>query len=111
MSDLIIHVSERNYKSEVLENSGLVLVDFWAPWCGPCQSLNVTLEAISKERTGKRKIWKVNVDENPTLANQLNTRSIPYMAFIKDGQKVAELVGNQPKQAILKVADSLMSAP
>jgi len=108
MSDLIIHVSERNYKSEILDNNTLVLVDFWAEWCGPCRSLEPTLEEIAKERVGKLKICKVNVDENPTLASQLNIRSIPYMALIKDGQKVAELVGNQPKQAILKVVDSLV---
>jgi thioredoxin 1 len=107
MSDLIVNVTEKNFQSEVKESKIPVLVDFWADWCGPCIALAPTLEQIAKERTGKIKVCKVNVEENPQLAEQFNIRNIPFLAFIKEGQKVSELVGNQSKQVILSHIDSL----
>ncbi|MBX9703449.1 MAG: thioredoxin [Silvanigrellaceae bacterium] len=108
MSDLISKVTEKNFQIEVLNNKTPVLVDFWAEWCGPCLALAPTLEEIAAERDGKIKICKVNIEENPELAAQFNIRNIPFMAVIKNGQKVSELVGNHPKQTILKHIDSLL---
>lgn len=107
MSDLVMHVTEKNFQTEVLESNIPVLVDFWADWCGPCVALAPTLEEVARERQGKIKICKVNVEEEPQLAAQFNIRNIPFLAFIKNGQKVGDLVGNQPKQTILKAIDSV----
>ncbi len=107
MSDLVMHVTEKNFQTEVLESNIPVLVDFWADWCGPCVALAPTLEEVARERQGKIKVCKVNVEEEPQLAAQFNIRNIPFLAFIKNGQKVGDLVGNQPKQTILKAVDSV----
>lgn len=107
MSDLIHRVTEANFKTEVLESPVPVIVDFWADWCGPCVALAPTLEQVAKERQGKIKICKVNIEEEPSLSAQFNVRNIPFLAFIKDGQKVADLVGNHPKQTILKAVDAI----
>ena len=107
MSELVLHVTEKNFQTEVLESNVPVLVDFWADWCGPCVALAPTLEEVASERQGKIKVCKVNVEEEPQLAAQFNIRNIPFLAFIKNGQKVGDLVGNQPKQAILKAVDSV----
>lgn len=107
MSDLVMHITEKNFQTEVLESAVPVLVDFWADWCGPCVALAPTLEEVARERQGKIKICKVNVEEEPQLAAQFNIRNIPFLAFIKNGQKVGDLIGNQPKQTILKAIDSI----
>lgn len=110
MSDLIHPVTEGSFKTEVLDSRTPVLVDFWAEWCGPCLALGPTLEEVAKERQGKIKICKVNIEESPALAAQFNVRNIPFMAFIKDGQKVADLIGNHPKHTILKAVDAVATA-
>jgi len=107
MSELVLHVTEKNFQTEVLESSVPVIVDFWADWCGPCVALAPTLEEVAREREGKIKVCKVNVEEEPQLAAQFNIRNIPFLAFIKNGQKVGDLVGNQSKQTILKAIDSV----
>ncbi len=109
MSDLVMNVSEEQFQSEVIESELPVLVDFWAPWCGPCVALGPVLAQIASERSGKIKVCKVNVEEAPELAARFNIRAIPYMALIKGGQKAGELVGNQAKQNILKAIDALVS--
>ncbi len=106
MSDLVLKVSDKNFQIEVLDSKALVVLDFWADWCGPCKALEPVLEEIALENQGTVKICKVNVEENPELASKFNIRNIPFLAFIKDGQKVGELVGNQPKQAILRQIQS-----
>lgn len=109
MSDLVHNVTEKNFKTEVLESGVPVVIDFWAEWCGPCLALAPTLEEVAKERPGKIKVVKVNVEEEPNLAAQFNIRNIPFLAFIKNGQKVGELVGNQAKATILKAVDAVSS--
>ncbi|MCA2961925.1 MAG: thioredoxin [Silvanigrellales bacterium] len=111
MSDLVLNVTEKNFKTEVLESNIPVILDFWAEWCGPCLALGPTLEEVAKERSGKVRICKVNVEEEPNLAAQFNIRNIPFLAFIKNGQKVGELVGNQAKATILKAVDAVSSTP
>ncbi|WP_186645691.1 thioredoxin [Fluviispira vulneris] len=107
MSDLVSKITDKNFQTEVLESKIPVLVDFWADWCGPCLALAPVLEQIAKEHPEKIKVCKVNVEENPQLAAKFNIRNIPFLAFVKDGQKVAELVGNQPKKVILNQIEAL----
>lgn len=97
----IVNVSDASFKSEV-EGSGTVLVDFWAPWCGPCKMIAPVLEELDRE-LGTLKIAKVNVDDNPESAGRFGVMSIPTLIVFKDGQPVDKVVGFQPKDALKNV--------
>ncbi|MES2615544.1 MAG: thioredoxin [Bdellovibrionota bacterium] len=107
MSDLVVKVTDKNFQTEVLESGIPVIVDFWADWCGPCLALGPVLEEVAREHPQEIKVCKVNVEDNPELAAKFNIRNIPFLAFIKDGQKVSELIGNQPKHVIVKQIQEL----
>jgi thioredoxin 1 len=98
----MLNVTQNNFKAEVLDNEGVVLVDFWAPWCGPCRMVGPILEQIAAENKDSVKIVKVNIDENPDLAEKFQVMSIPTMIVFSRGQKVDKFVGAQPKQGILR---------
>lgn len=88
--------------------SGVALVDFWAPWCGPCRMLAPVIDELANDFDGKAKICKVNTDEQGDLAAQYGVRSIPTLIFLKDGEVVDTLVGAQSKQAISDKINSLL---
>jgi thioredoxin 1 len=94
----MINLNKENFKSEVLENTGKVLIDFWAPWCGPCQMLTPIMEELSIEMNSIVKIAKINVDEQQELSNQYNVSSIPMVILFKNGQIVDTLIGFRQKQ-------------
>ena len=96
----ILNVKRDSFESEVLGSSGVVLVDFWASWCGPCRALAPVLEQVAQERPDV-KICKVNVDEEPELASQYQIMSIPTLIVMKDGQVVQRSSGVRPKAQIL----------
>jgi thioredoxin 1 len=98
----MINLSKQNFQEEVLKANEVVLVDFWAPWCGPCRMVGPILEAIAVEQKGKVKIAKVNVDENPELSVEFNVMSIPKMIIFKGGRAVEEFIGALPKAALEK---------
>jgi len=96
----IINISTSNFQDEVLRSDRTVLLDFWAPWCGPCRMVGPILEEIARERADV-KVGKVNVDEQPDLASQFSVMSIPTLVVMKDGKVVNQTVGARPKGQIL----------
>lgn len=92
-------ISDQNFGEQVLKNKLPVLVDFWAPWCGPCRMAGPVLEELSEDFNGKVLVMKLNVDENPTTAGQYGVMSIPTTILFKDGKPIGKQVGFGGKQA------------
>ncbi len=97
MGQHTIDVTESTFAREVEEQKGLVLVDFWAEWCGPCRIIAPTLDQLASEYTGKIRVAKLDVDANQRLAMRFNIRSIPAVLFFKDGKHIDTVVGALPK--------------
>ncbi len=101
MAEIIL--TDQNFESEVIEfKSTPVLVDFWAPWCGPCQMIGPMITEIADEMKDKIKVGKLNVDESPETAGKYEIISIPSLKIFKDGEIVDEIVGLQPKEVIVE---------
>ncbi|MBB5148236.1 MULTISPECIES: thioredoxin [Ureibacillus] len=96
----IVHATDQNFSQEI--SSGLVLVDFWAAWCGPCKMIAPVLEELDAEMGSEVKIVKVDVDNNPATAAEYQIMSIPSLLLFKDGQLIAKTVGFQPKEALVE---------
>ncbi len=101
MSELIKSIDDAHFNAEVIESKGLVLVDFWAEWCGPCKMIAPVLEQIASELGSKIKIVKVNVDNNPQSPSQYGVRSIPNLILFKNGAVVGNKVGVLTKSQLL----------
>lgn len=97
MSDKIIHVSDATFEAEVLKSELPVLLDFWAPWCGPCKMIAPVLDQLAEEWAGKVKIAKINVDDNQQIPAQFGVRGIPMLMVFKNGQAVGTKVGAMAK--------------
>ena len=90
-------ITDKNFENEVLKSKGLILVDFWAEWCGPCKMIGPSLEEISEEMEGDILITKINIDENPSTPQKYGVKGIPTLLLFKDGEVVAEKIGALPK--------------
>ncbi len=106
MAELVIN--EGNFEQEVLKSDKPVLVDFWAPWCGPCRMLSPVVDELAKEYDGKVKVGKVNTDENMSLSSQFQITSIPCLIIFKNGKPVNKLVGFRPKDDIKQEIDNIL---
>jgi len=104
----VLHLMGANFKEEVLESEGVVLVDFWAPWCGPCQMVGPVLEEVEKEMGDKIKVGKVNVDEEGSLAQEYEIMSIPAVFVFKDGEVVERLIGAMAKSNYVEVLNKYL---
>lgn len=100
----VVHINKENFKQVVLQSDKTVLLDFWAPWCGPCQMVGPILEEVAQEREDVL-VCKVNVDEEPELAAQFGVSSIPLLVVMEDGKIVNQAVGARPKAGILDLLD------
>ncbi|MBI4650938.1 thioredoxin [Candidatus Desantisbacteria bacterium] len=96
----LINFTDANFEEEALKADILVIVDFWAPWCGPCRMVGPLVEELAREYKGKIKVGKFNVDENSQIPARYRIRSIPTIMFFKNGQMVKEIVGAVPKHHI-----------
>ena len=94
----VTHASDRSFKEVVLRSSEPVLVDFWAPWCGPCKQVGPVVEELARAYAGRARMVKVDVDKNPKLSEQFGIRSIPTLMVFRDGEVVQTLVGAQSKK-------------
>ncbi|MBL7078134.1 thioredoxin [Candidatus Shapirobacteria bacterium] len=98
----VLTLNDKNFKKEVLEDKGVVVVDFWAPWCGPCQIMGPISEEFASKMEGRVKVGKLNIDEGGLVAGKYKVMSIPTLIIFKNGEAKKQLVGVQPKDILAK---------
>lgn len=103
----LLHLNEKNYDEALVAAEGVLMVDFWAEWCGPCRAVSPILEDLARSSKSAVTLAKVNVDENPGLAARYGIRSIPTILFVKDGKVRDQLIGAVPKPQIQKKLDAV----
>jgi thioredoxin 1 len=104
-----IEFTDTNFDTEVIKSDRPVLVDFWAPWCGPCKIIEPIVEEISAEYAGKLKVGKVNTDDNQKVASDYGVMSIPTLMIFKDGEVVERIIGAQPKTALTAKINAVLA--
>ena len=105
--DKPINITDAQFEDMVLKAEGLVIVDFWAPWCGPCHQMAPALEAFAQANTGKVKVFKLDSDENPKTAEKYEIRSIPTIIFFQNGEPVSRTAGTMSETTLQRTLDSL----
>ncbi len=102
-------ISEKDFNQLVVESKGVVLVDFWADWCGPCQAMIPILESASKKLEGKAQVFKLNVDQNQEIASRFGVMSIPTLIFFTDGKEIDRKIGLQSEEGLIGTVESLLN--
>lgn len=105
-----IDITDNTFSSEVEQSGTPVLLDMWADWCGPCHMLAPTIDQLSTELAGRVKVAKLNIDENPGIADRFGVRSIPTLLVLKGGKEIDRLVGVQPKQEIVRRLEKVLAS-
>ncbi|MDR2644601.1 MAG: thioredoxin [Endomicrobium sp.] len=105
---MAIEINETNFEKEVLSSDKPVLIDFWAPWCGPCKMLSPIIEEIASQYNGKAKVFKVNTDENMSLSTKFQITSVPCLILFKNGEVLNKIVGFRSKGDIEKLINSAL---
>ncbi len=101
----VLVVTNSNFEGEVLKSDKPVMVDFWAPWCGPCKTIGPVIDEIANEYNGRAVVGKINVDDEGELARKYRVMSIPTLLFFKNGEVVERLIGARPKSDLTKILD------
>ncbi len=110
MGDTVVQVSDKSFEADVLKSDLPVLVDFWAPWCGPCKLVAPAVEEIAADYAGRLKVAKMNVDENPMQAQKYGVRSIPALILFRDGDIVDQKIGAVSKAALALFVDERLQS-
>jgi thioredoxin 1 len=105
-----INFTDQNFQQDVLQSNQPVVIDFWAPWCGPCRVVSPIIEELAKEYDGKVKVGKMNVDENPQIAGQFGIMSIPTVMMFRNGQPVQSMVGAKSKDTYKRTIDEVLGS-
>jgi thioredoxin 1 len=108
-SDKVLHVTDSNFESEVLKSDKPVLVDFWAPWCGPCRAIAPIVDELADEYAGRLKVVKMNVDDNPMTPARYGVRGIPNLLIIRGGQVKEQIVGAVPKAHLVRALQGALA--
>ena len=109
MSENVVVLTSENWKKEVMEADGPVLVDFWAAWCAPCRMIAPAVEQVAETFAGRAKVGKLNVDENPEIAGEFGIRSIPTLLVFKDGKVAEQRVGALPQPMIAEMVEKQLT--
>ncbi len=105
----IVQVGDDNFEAEVLRSNIPVLIDFWAPWCGPCKSIAPVIEELAQDYEGRLKVAKLNVDENPVTPSRYAVRGIPNLLILKGGAVKEQLIGAVPKSRLVQAIESVLA--
>lgn len=108
-SELVSHVTDSNFEQEVLKSAQPVLIDFWAPWCAPCRAIAPVIDQLAGEYSGRLKVVKINVDDNPETPARYGVRGIPNLLIIKGGQVKEQIVGAVPRNHLVRAVDSALA--
>ena len=109
-NDKIVHVTDATFEQEVIKSDKPVLIDFWAPWCGPCKAIAPIIDDLANDYAGKLKVVKINVDDNQESPARYNVRGIPNLLIIKGGQVKEQIIGAVPKGQLVKAVEGAISA-